>query len=195
VFPIQTWLIGSLSALALLFLLWLVRRAIRFQRLWRTASEYLALQDATAALDYIDGHPQLLTPGAESLITTVLDTAWARGDAVRYVSGAIHLSLLVGCRKLGPEAVRQSGAASFQARLDLVNSPCGQRALGLLRRLVADDGIHIPEADVDEGLSEAMGQILDLLRPLAANAATVATMDTIMEELERICSGQPRVEL
>lgn len=188
--PISKWIIGSFSALLLLFVLWLVRRAIRFRRLWRTGSEYLGLEDVEAALDYIDRYPLLLTPSAESLISALLDRAWARGDAARYVSGVVHLSLLAGCRKLGLETVRQTAAGSFQARLDVVNSPAGQRALKLLGELVADKEMSIPEKDVDQDLWEAMSRIMDLLRPLAANAATIATMDTILEELHQIVQQQ-----
>jgi hypothetical protein len=190
--PISTWIIGVLSALSLLVVLWLGRRAITFRRLWRAGSEYLGLQDVEAALDYIDRNPLLLSPASESLISTLLDGAWARGDAARYVSGAVHLSLLAGCRKLGLETVRQTAAGSFQARLDQVNSPAGQRALKLLRQLVADEEMRIPEAEVDHDLLEAMGHMLDLLRPLAANAATVDTMDTILERLERIAGEKER---
>jgi hypothetical protein len=184
--PVSRWIIGAISALLLLCALWLVRRVIKFRRLWRTASEYLGFQDVEAALDCIDRNPLLLTPSAESLISVLLDRAWARGDAARYVSGAVLLSLLVGCRKVGPETVRQTAANSFQARLDVVNGLGGQRALKLLGQLAADKEMHIPEKDVDQDLLEAMSHIMDLLRPLAANAATIATMDAILEEMHRI---------
>jgi hypothetical protein len=174
----------------LLLLLWFVRRAARFRRLWRTVSEYLELQDVESALSSIERNPLLLTPSAESLISTLLDRAWARGEAARYVSGAVLLSLLAGCRKLGLETVRQTAAGSFQARLDLVNGPDGQRALKLLGQLAADKEMTIPEKGMDENLLEAISQIMDLLRPLAANEATIAAMDAVLEEMDQIVRQQ-----
>jgi hypothetical protein len=188
--PIFKWIVGSFSLLLLLLLLWLVPRVFRFRRLWRIASEYLALHDAEAALDYIDRNPILLTPSADSLISVLLDRAWARADAATYVSGTVRLSLLVGCRKVGLETVRQTAVSSFQARMDVVNSPSGQRALELLGQLVADKEMSIPEEDVDQDLLEAMNQIMDLLRPLAANEATIATMDAILDGLGQIVQRQ-----
>jgi hypothetical protein len=188
--PLSKWITGATGTLLLLLLIRLARRAVRFRHLWRTVSEYLGLQDVEAALDAIERNPLLLTPGAESLISTLLDRAWARGDAARYVSGAVLLSLLAGCRTLGLETVRQTAASSFQARLDAVNGPDGQRALKLLGQLAADKEMAIPEKDVDQDLLEAMGQIMDLLRPLAANAETVSAMDAVLEEMDWIVRRQ-----
>jgi hypothetical protein len=189
--PTLKWIIiGSFSVLLLLLLSWLVHRVFVFRRLWRAASEYLAFQDVEAALDYVDRNPFLLAPNAEALISVLLDRAWGQGDAAEYVSGAVHLSLLVGCRKLGLTTIRQTATDTFQAHLDMVNSPVGQRALKILGQLATDKEASIPEKDVDQDLLEAMNHIMDLLRPLAANEATIATMDAILDELRRMVQQQ-----
>jgi hypothetical protein len=189
--PTFKWIIiGSFSVLLLLLLSWLVHRVFVFRRLWRTASAYLAFQNVEAALDYVDRNPILLTPSAESLISVLLDRAWGRGDAAAYVSGAVHLSLLVGCRKLGLATARQTAAGTFQAHLDMLNSPAGQRALELLGQLTTDRKMSIPEKDLDQDLLEAMSHAMDLMRPLAANEATIATMDAILDKMRQMVQQQ-----
>jgi hypothetical protein len=125
------WVCGSIGALLLLLVLWLVYRAQKFRRLQPIIFEYLSLQDVEAALRYIDDHPRLLTSDAEDFITTLLERAWARGDAEMFVSGAIRLSLLAGCREcrythhpvaLGPA---QDAKAKTQAKVTLSRSTTG----------------------------------------------------------------------
>jgi hypothetical protein len=190
--PSPSWIIAFIGALLLLLLPWLVRRTIKFRGLWMTASEYLTLQDLETALEYIDDNPLLLTPGAEYLISTLLDRAWAQGDAAQYVAGVLRLSLLAGCRQFGVKAARQMSANSFQAQLDVINDPSGQRALKLLGQLVTNKGMSIPEQEVNEELLEAMSRIMDLLRPLAANEETVGTMDAILDRLHEILQQRVR---
>lgn len=119
------WVCGSIGMLLLLPVLWLVYRAQKFRRLQPIIFEYLSLQDMEAALRYIDNHPRLLTSDAEDFTTTLLDRAWARGDAELFVSGTIRLSLLAGCRErrytrhpvaLGPA---QDAKAKTQAKVTL----------------------------------------------------------------------------
>jgi hypothetical protein len=189
--PTFKWIIiSSFSVLLLLLLSWLIYRAFVFRRLWRAASEYLAFRDVEAALDHVDRNPFLLAPSAEALISALLDRAWGRGDTAEYVSGAVHLSLLVGCRKLGLATIRQTATDTFQARLDMLNSPAGQRALELLGQLAHNKEMSFPEKDADQDLLEAMSLVIDLMRPLAANEATIATMDAVLDELRQIVRRQ-----
>ena len=150
--------------------------------------EYLALQDVEATLGYIDDHPQLLTRSAIEFIRVLLDRAWARGDAQLFVSGAIRLSLLAGCREYGIETARQMAAGSLQAWLDAADSPSWQRALKLLGKLVVGKEASIPPEEANEELVEAMSHIMDLLRPLAANEETVALQEEIMRSLRQMAA-------
>jgi hypothetical protein len=128
----------------------------------------------------------LLTSHAEDFMTVLLDRAWARGDAQLFVSGAIRLSLLVGCREYGMEAARRMAANSLQVWLDASSSPSWQRALAFLGQLVVDREASIPPEEVDEELVEAMSHIMDLLRPLAADEGTIAIQDEILRSLRQI---------
>jgi len=180
------WVCGSIGALLLLLVLWLVYRAQKFRRLQPIIFEYLSFQDVEAALRYIDDHPRLLTSDAEDFIITLLDRAWARGDAEMFVSGAIRLSLLAGCREYGIETARQMAAGALQAWLDASSSPSWQRALKLLGQLLVEKEASIHPEEVDEELVEAMSHIMDLLRPLAADEETIATQDGIIRVLRQI---------
>ncbi|MBL7064911.1 MAG: hypothetical protein ISS49_12000 [Anaerolineae bacterium] len=180
------WVLGSIGALILLLFLWLGYRAFKFRRLQPIIFEYLSLQDVETALMYIDDHPRLLTSDAEDFITVLLDRTWARGDARMFVSSAIRLSLLVGCREYGLETARQMAAGSLQTWLDAAYSPSWQRALELLGQLVVEREFSIPEEEVDKDLVEAMSHIMELLRPLAANEEVIATQDEILRSLRQI---------
>lgn len=52
--------------------------------------------------------------------------------------------------------------------------------------------MSIPEKDADQDLLEAMSLVMDLMRPLAANEATIATMDAVLDELRQIVRRQAR---
>ncbi|MDY6875653.1 MAG: hypothetical protein SWK90_05570 [Chloroflexota bacterium] len=179
------WVLASIGALFLLLFLWLGYRALKFRRLRPMIFEYLALQDVEVALRYIKNHPRLLASDTEDFFTVLLDRAWARGDAQMFVSGTIHLSLLVGCRKYGMETARQMAAGSLQVWLDAAGSPSWQRALKLLGLMVVEKTASIPQEEVDEELVEAMSHIMELLRPLAANEETVAIQDGILRSLHQ----------
>jgi hypothetical protein len=183
---ILSWILGSIGALLLALFLWFGYRAFKFRRLQPLLFEYLALQDAEAALRYIDDHLWLLTSEADDFITVLLERAWARGDARTFVSGAIRLSLLVGCREYGAETARQMAAGSLQTWLDAADSPGWRRALEFLGQMVTDKTASIPQEEVDEELVEAMSHIMELLRPLAANQETIATQDEILRSLRQI---------
>lgn len=180
------WVLGSIGALILLFLLWFGYRAFRFRRLQPVIFEYLAIQDVKIALRYIDNHPQLLTADAEEFIRVLLNRAWARGDADLFVFGGMRLALLTGCQKYGVETARQMAANNLQARFDVVSSPGWQRSLAILGKLVTDGNTSIPVGEVDEELMEAMTQIMTLLRPLAADEETIANQDRILDGMRRI---------
>ena len=180
------WTLGPIGALLLLLFLWLGYRGLKFRRLQPIIFEYLALQDVEAALRYIENHPRLLTSDAEDFITVLLDRTWTRKDIQLFVSGAIHLSLLAGCRKYGIETARQMAADTLQPWLDAASSPSWQRALKFLRQVVAEKATSIPQEEVDEELVEAMSHIMELLRPLAANEETVAIQDEILHSLRQI---------
>lgn len=180
------WVLGSIGALLLLLVLGLGYRAIKFRRLQPVVFEYLSLQDVEEALRYIEDHPRLLTSGAEEFITSLLDRAWVRGDAELFVSGTIRLSLLAGCREYGVKAARRMVGGNVQALLDASSSPSWQRALKILGQLVVDKEARIPPDEADEELVEAMGHIMDLLRPLAADEETIATQDAIMRTLREL---------
>jgi hypothetical protein len=180
------WVLGAIGTLILLFLLWFGYRALKFRRLQPIIFEYLALQDVEEALKYIDEHPPLLTPDAEAFIQVLLDRAWTRGDARTFVTGVIRLSLLVGCQEYGIEAARQIAADSFQDRFDAADSPSWQRSLDLLGKLVTEGEADISPEEVDEELVEAMEQIMELLRPLAATEDTVALQEEIVSKLHQI---------
>ena len=60
-------------------------------------------------------------------------------------------------------------AGALQAWLDASSSPSWQRALKLLGQLLVEREASIHPEEVDEELVEAMGHIMDLLRPLAVD--------------------------
>ena len=180
------WILGAIGALLVLFVVWLGYQAFKFRRLRPVIFEYLALQDAEEASEYIREHPQLLAAGAEEFIQMLLSRAWARGDARIFVSGTIRLSLLVGCREYGLETARQMAADSFQDWLDAAASPSWQRALDLLGTLVTEGKARIPPEEANEELVEAMEQIMELLRPLAADEETIALQDEIVRSMRQM---------
>jgi hypothetical protein len=180
------WILGAVGALILSLCLWLGYRAFRLRRLQPIVLEYLALQEVEQAVRYIETHPQLLTRDAEDFIAMLLDRAWARGDVQTFVSGAIRMSFLVGCREYGTQTARQMALGSFQPLLDAADSPSWQRAMELLGHMVVDRTASIDQEDVDEELVEAMSHIMELLRPLAADPDTVAMQDEIVRGLRQV---------
>ena len=184
------WILGSIGALLLLLVLWLGYRAIKFRRLQPVVFEYLSLQNVDQALQYVEDHPRLLTSGTEEFITFLLDRAWARGDAEMFVLGTIRLSLLAGCREYGLENARRMTGDNVQALLDASSSSSWQRALKILGQLTVDKEATIPPDEADEELVEAMGHIMELLRPLAADEETIATQDAIMRTLRELLRQQ-----
>jgi len=176
------WVLGSLGLLILLFLLWLGYRALKFRRLQPVVFWFLSLQDIDAALTYIEQHPQLLSADAESFIRMLLDRAWAKGDIDIFLSGILHLELLAQCREQNIEFVRQTMADKMQAQEVAKRSPARERALEIVRGLVAEGKASLPVEELDEELEEALSQIMAMLRPFADERTNI-TMDRILEEL------------
>ena len=160
-------------------------RALKLRRLRPIILDFLAIQDIEEALQYIEGHPQLLTSEAEQAARRHLSRAWGRGDAATFVSGMVRVALLVGCRKHGVETARQLSARGFQAQFDAINSTGWQRALKLLGQIISKREFDVHEDEVDAELIEAMDQVTALLRPLVTEG-TGATLDAVLDTLRQI---------
>ena len=177
------WVLGSIGVGLLLLFCYHTFRLLRLQSI---IVEFLAFQDINVALRHISEHPQLLSDDAEELIRDLLDRALTRrGDAGTFVSGIIHMTLLMGCREQGVETARRTMADSLQAWLDDIRSPAWQRALAILGRIVTAKKPSIPLEEVDEELVEAMSQIMTLLAPLA-DEETVTIQDRLLRELRHV---------
>ena len=179
------WIVVALGALVLLFILWVGYHALKASRLRPIIFEFLTIQDVEEALQYIEGHPQLLDSEAELVARAHLTHAWNRGDAATFVPGMVRVALLVGCRKHGVETARQVSARGFQAQFDAINSTGWQRALKLLGQAMTERGFHVHEDEVDDELIEAMDQLTAMLHPLVIEE-TSAMMDAVVDTLRQI---------
>ena len=180
------FLVGTVLILSLLRLGY---RVLKTRRLRPLILELLEIQDMEEALQYIEGHPQLLGPRVERIARRHLTRAWGRGDAATFVSGIVRVSLLVGCRNHGVETARQVSARGFQAQFEAINSPGWQRALKLLGSMMSSREFNVHEDEVDEELVEAMDQVTALLRPLLSEG-TSATLDAVVDTLRQMQARQ-----
>jgi len=179
------WIVVALGALVLLFVLWVGYHWLRVRRLRPIVLEFLAIQDVEEALQYVEGHPQLLDVDAELIAQTHLTHAWGNGEVATFISGVVRVALLVGCRKHGVETTRELSTGGFQAQFEAINSPGWQRAMELLAQAKAEREFSVHEDEVDEELVESMDQLTTMLRPLVSEDMG-ATLDAVTDTLRQI---------
>jgi hypothetical protein len=181
------WILGIIGALLLLFLLWRGYQAIMIRRFQSTVSEYLTLQNAEEALEYIEEHPFLLAEATVDYVQARLNRDWASGDVHKFVAGIPRMALLVRCQEYGTYDIRESEVLDeVQAQMTAAASPSWQRAMDVLKELVTKGNTSIPPEEADEELVEAMEQIMELLRPLAADEETRVLQDEIVRIMRQM---------
>jgi hypothetical protein len=182
------WIIGVTGALFLLFLLWRGYQTSGPRRFQSTVSEYLTIQNAEEALEYVEEHPFLLAEATVDYVQARLNRNWASGDVHKFVAGIPLMALLVRCQEYGIDIIRESEMMDeIQAQMSAVASPAWQRAMDVLKMMTIEEGAaSVPAEEVDEDLVESMEQIMEWLRPLAVDEETRALQDEVVHILRRM---------